>query len=339
MNFLRLVAFSVALLWTLGAAADEILLKSGDRIRGEITAKTADDLVVRTSYAGEITIAWREIASISTARPVEILLRGESEPVRGVLQPVYGGGALLIDSDGNARSVTLEQIAFLNPKAHEIEGRVAYTGRATLAANYTSGNVESERLYGEADFSARAKAYRYSLTGRIERREDLLLGTVTSWLAGASYDRFLDENEFAYARASLEHDEVKSIERRATVGAGYGWQLFDTERLRLSVRSGLDYVSVDRIEAEDDRYPALGWGIRLDAAPWGPQLELFHEQEGFWNLEDSDGVTLRTKTGVRMPLVTRLSATAQVNVDWERSPPPPRESTDTVLLLGIDYTW
>lgn len=335
----RIAAFMLGLLAFANVAADEITLKNGDRISGEVIAKTGEKLLVRTSYAEDVAIAWGEIASISTSRAIEVLLEGEDATLRGILQPLYGGGVLLVDLEGNAHSLALGRIAFLNPEAHRIEGRVAYTGRATLAANYASGNVDSERLYGEAEFSARARDYRYNVNGRIERREDLLLGEVTSWLAGANYDRFLDENEFAYARASLEHDEVKSIDRRATVGAGYGWQLFDTERLRLSVRSGLDYVGVERIGAEDDRYPALGWGVRIDAAPWGARVELFHEQEGFWNLEDTDVVTLRTKTGVRLPLVAKLNATAQVNVDWERSPPAPRESTDTVLLLGIDYSW
>jgi hypothetical protein len=336
---LRMAWLAATAFFFSSAAADEVVLKNGDRISGEIASKSTDVVVVRTDYAGEVSIRWSEIATLSTTRAVEVLLEGDAEPVRGTLHPVYGGGALLVDTQGNERRVTLEQIAYLNPEPHQIDGRVAYSGRATLAANYASGNVESERVYAEADFKARAKDYRYSLTGRSERRTEPPLGTVTSWLTAANYDRFLREKEFIYGRASLEHDEAKSIEQRAALGGGYGVQIFDTERIRLSVRGGLDYVAVDRIGAENDRYPAAGWGVRLDTAPWGPKLELFHEQEGYWNLEDSDVVTLRSKTGVRVPLVAKLNATAQVNVDWERSPTPPRASTDKVLLLGVDYTW
>ena len=50
-------------------------------------------------------------------------------------------------------------------------------------------------------------------------------------------------------------------------------------------------------------------------------------------------VTLRTKTGVRVPLVDRFNATAQLNVDWERRPAPGRASTDSILLLGVDYSF
>jgi hypothetical protein len=34
-----------------------------------------------------------------------------------------------------------------------------------------------------------------------------------------------------------------------------------------------------------------------------------------------------------------LSATAQVNVDWESHPAPGRKSTDSTLLVGLSYAW
>jgi hypothetical protein len=105
------------------------------------------------------------------------------------------------------------------------------------------------------------------------------------------------------------------------------------------VRGGLDYVAVERLFGPKERYPAFGWGVKASYSPWGPRLELFHEQEGFWNLEHTDVVILRSKTGVRLPLVDRLNATAQLNVDWERRPAPGRVPTDSTLLLGVDYSF
>ena len=80
-------------------------------------------------------------------------------------------------------------------------------------------------------------------------------------------------------------------------------------------------------------YPALGWGVKLAWQPW------FHEQEGFWNLEDTAAVLFRSKTGLRLPLLKGLGVSAQLNLDWERKPAPGRKSTDSTLLFGIDYAW
>src|SRR5204862_93145 len=117
----------------------------------------------------------------------------------------------------------LRQIEFLNPKPYETAQGIDYKGRALLSAAMTTGNVESERLYGEGEFTARAQQYRYALKGRIEHRDEAVVGTtVSNWLLGANYDRFVDPRHFRYVRGSLENDRFRDIGRRGTLGAGYG---------------------------------------------------------------------------------------------------------------------
>jgi hypothetical protein len=50
-------------------------------------------------------------------------------------------------------------------------------------------------------------------------------------------------------------------------------------------------------------------------------------------------ITLRSKTGLRMPLILKVNGVAQLNVDWESRPAPGRAPVDTTLLLGVDYAW
>jgi len=270
-----------------GAAADEVVLRNGERIRGEVAAMAGGKLVMRTDYAGE-------------------------------------GGAL---------ELALVDIAYLNPEPWQSGVGVAYDGRVTLSAAYTRGNVEDERINSDGELTARARRYRYAFSAKIDRRSDPALGTATAWRAGTNYDRFLAADRFVYARGSLEHDRAKDIDRRAAAGFGYGAELLATARASLTVRGGLDYVAVDRFSAANERYPALGWGVKAASSPW------FHEHEGFWNLEESDAVTLRSKTGLRVPLLEGLGASAQLNLDWERRPAAGRKSTDATLLLGVDYAW
>lgn len=292
------------------AAADEIRLSNGDRISGEIRARTADRLVVQTQYAGEISVRLTDVHSI-----------------------------LLLDARGDSHEIGAVELASLDPAIYKAQREVTYGGRALVSAAYARGNSESDRLHLEGNFTARAKRYRYELSGRIERRSEPLAESNTAWLAAANYDRFLDARHFAYVRGSLEHDRAKDVDYRAAAGGGYGLQLLDTPAANLSVRAGLDYVAVERIFGARDEYPAFGWGVKAVLSPWGLRAQLFHEQEGFWNLDDSDAVIVRSKSGLRLPLVERLNATAQLNVDWERRPAPGRVSTDSTLLFGVDYVY
>lgn len=334
----RSACFLLALL-SLPALADEVRLANGDRISGELKAKTGDKLVVSTSYAGDIEIRWSEVVSVATTHPVELMLEGRKSPLRGVLQPLYGSGALVVDDKGGAVEIALRDVALLNPKPYKSGRGVEYTGRALLSAAYTRGNAQSSQLQGDAEFNARAKRYRYGVSGKLDRRDERTAGARTAWLAGAHYDRFLDERRFNYVRGSVEHDRAKDIDRRTALGGGHGLQLLDSPAASLSVRAGLDYVTVKRLAAADEGYPAAGWGVKAGFAPWGPRIQLFHEHEGFWNLEDRASVVLRSKTGLRVPITGGLNATAQLNVDWDRTPAPGRAATDSTLLFGVDYAF
>ncbi|HZM33471.1 MAG TPA: DUF481 domain-containing protein [Burkholderiales bacterium] len=337
MRFLLLGALLCLVAYS--AVGDEVRLANGDRISGTIKGKSGGKLIVATAHAGEVAVDWGKVVSITTTRPMEVLLRGASGPARGTLQPLYGGSALFVAADGSASEITLGDIAYLNPEPHESGAGTTYSGRATLSANYTGGNVESEHLYADAELTARALHHRYSISGKVEQREDPSLGNNSAWLAAANYDRFFDARQFGYARGSVERDEAKDLEQRSALGVGYGVDLFDSPAAALSVRGGPEYVVVERFAGPHEEYPAAGWGIKGRWRPAGGRLELFHEQDGFWNLEDTDVVTLRSKTGVRVPVIARLNATAQINIDWESEPAPGRASTDHTLLLGLDYTW
>jgi hypothetical protein len=325
MAFLLLLAAS-------RAAADEVVLRNGDRLQGEIASLADGKLVLRTGYAGEIALRWDDVASLSTSGPVAVMRRGARAPLQGSLRPLEGGGVLLVASDGTQEAVALDEIQYLNPKPWESGVGVAYGGRVTLSAAYSRGNTEDQRFNGDAEFSARAREYRYAFSAKADRHDDPELGANTAWLAGANYDRFLEAARFVYARGSLEHDRAKDVAQRATAGAGYGAELA-RGGATLTLRGGLDYVAVDRYAAASERYPAFGWGVKAGYAPW------FHEQDGFWNLEDTGAVLIRSKTGLRFPLLKGLGVSAQLNLDWERKPAPGRKSTDSTLLFGVDYAW
>jgi hypothetical protein len=325
----------------LSAAADEIMLQNGDRLSGDIIEKSGDKLVIRTDYAGELSVRWSLVTSIRTGRPIRALVADGKEAIRATLTPLPDGRIEYLPADGGpAQALELSQITHLNPKPYETAQGIDYKGRALLSAAATAGNVESERVYGEGEITARAQQYRYALRGRVERRNEAVVGiTASNWLVGANYDRFTDPRHFRYVRGSLENDRIRDINRRGTLGAGYGLQLVESQRANIALRGGLDYVVLDRIAGMDERFPALGWGLNARGKPGTGSLELFHDQEGFWNLKDIGSITWRSKSGLRMPLIAKINSVVQLNIDWESRPAPGRDPLDAMLLLGIDYAW
>jgi len=329
----HLAAGAALVLAPAGAArGDEVVLRNGDRVSGAIVSLADGKLIMRTPYAGELKLDWASVATLSSDAPLVVMPRGEG-PQRLRLFADLPGHVRI-----GERSVALADITYLNPKPYQSGTGIAYSGRATLSAAYSRGNAPSDRLYGDGALTARGLRRRLELSATFDRHAAPAEPSNLAWRGAGNYDHFLNPRRFLYTRASLEHDRAKDIDRRRAIGAGYGAQLAESARTRLSVRAGLDHVDVQRTAAEDEHYPALGWAIKAEHEPWA-RRRFIHEQEGYWNLADTARVFVRTKTGLRMPLVERLGASVQLNADWESRPAPGRRALDATLLFGLDYAW
>lgn len=336
-----LLALSLSVLFPSSAQGDNVELANGDRLTGQIVSMTYNELVLRTDYAGELRIQRKMVRSLRSEDSVGVLRRDTGDLVQAVLEPLEDGRLGLQSEDGKELTeIRLADVAYLNPTPDQSGRGVLYSGRALLSSTAARGNTNTDRLYSEGEFNARKKFSRYRLGGRLERRQEQGREVASSGLADANYDRFLDgQKYFRYVRGSVERDRFKDLHLRSTLGAGYGWQLAETEELSIALRLGPDYVVVDRIVGPDESYPALGWGVQYSQWLWTGRLQAFHDSIGLWNLKDLGAISLRSKSGLRIPIASRLTASAQLNFDWEREPTGGRKPTDLTWLLGLGYEW
>ena len=339
MSGMRIWSCAVLLLLVASSAwADRVLLTNGDRLSGRLVAKFDATLLFETVYAGRLKIAWPDVQALQTEDAV-VLQLNDGELLRGVLDETKPGRLAARGEGGSVRRFTLSEIAYLNPRPDQAGTGIRTKGRVDAAASATQGNGDSRRLFGQGELLGLAKHFRFGLSLKAEQREEGGREVASNWLAAAKYDRFLTDKRFVYARASFENDDFKDLQMRSTLGGGYGLQLIDREGEMLSVRAGLDYVDSDFRNADDEAYPALGWGVNFSRQIFRPGVELFHDQEGFVDLRETERVTLRTRTGLRVPLMDALDASAQLNLDWEGEPADGARATDTTLLLGLGYHW
>jgi putative salt-induced outer membrane protein YdiY len=303
------------------ALADRVTLANGDRLTGKVVRLGKEKLTLETRYAGKIEIRREDVAAIQADEPVDILRRGDV-----AISRMRG-------------PIPLSEIAFLNPTPEQSGIGVAYTGRFTLSVAQVRGNSESATSVGDFALEARAKRWRGALALDATQATESGHQTASNWLANGNLDRFVDPRRFYYGRASIERDRYSGVELRSTLGAGYGVQLRDGDRTRASLRGGIEAVSLHPVEGARDDYPAFGWGLRYRHKVLAERAEIFHEQDGYWNLERTSDITVRTRTGVRVPVIDKLNASLQLNLDWEGDPAPGSDATDSTLLLGLGYAW
>jgi hypothetical protein len=71
---LRLVAIISVVVFSSMLFADQVVLKNGDRLTGTIVKSDAKTLVIKTEFAGEVTVQWPAIQEINSTQPLHVSL-------------------------------------------------------------------------------------------------------------------------------------------------------------------------------------------------------------------------------------------------------------------------
>jgi putative salt-induced outer membrane protein YdiY len=321
------------------ALADEIVLANGDRLSGTIVRKETDKLVLKTTYAGELNVDWADIRRISTDEPVTVYLENGNRLI-GTLHSDADGSVVVSAADAPPGApIPIDNLRFLNPSPAVSGEGVKLSGHINAGLSSSSGNTEVSKYYLDAEAVARTRDNRYTLGGHGARTRDSGQVTESNWLAYAKYDHFITRKWYGYANANFQNDRFKDIELRSTAGVGTGYQFLESEKTNLSLEGGLTYVHTDFTDAPNEDYPAGRWALKFDHLLFDTRLKFFHYHEAYVNLEDSQDIFVRSQTGLRVPLIENLDATAQYNYDWDNTPAPGTVRADGMLLMTLGYHW
>ena len=331
------VAVALMLLTTGNAMADELWLKNGDHITGKVIRMENKVLVFKTSYAGEVSIKWGEIANIRTDEPIQMVLSNEVS-THGIATPAENGKVKVkVDKIEEPITFDLAQVEIINPKPPGPSVKIS--ARANVGLTGDRGNTETDNFYLDGEFVARTKKNRYTVGAEVSQETSEGERTANSALGYLKYDHFLNEKWYFYTNALFEMDEFQDLNLRSTVGAGVGHQFFETPLTNLSLEAGLSYVNEDYDEADDDNYSAGRWSLNYDRFLFDKFLQFFHFHEGYVSLEDTSNILIRSRTGLRIPVYKSLSVTAQYNFDWDSEPAPGREKVDTRYIFTLGYQY
>jgi len=334
---LLLIMINIALLIPGKSIGGEVRLKNGDKLTGQIIRMQDDKLILKTTYAGTITINWQEVAGIRADGSVKIILKDETT-LEGTTEAVEDG-KMKLDKDKleTSPSFSLADVKTINPEPVKT---VKITARANASVTSERGNTSSDNYYFDGEFVARTKKNRYKIGGELKNEKADGITTSKNWLAYGNYSHFLNKKWYLYADTLFEHDQFKDLDLRSTLGGGAGYQFFETPLLNLSISAGLAMVNENFDVAEDNDYSAGQWTINYDQYFFDKSVQLFHVNTGYVSLEHGKDWFFKTRTGLRFPLYKGLTATLQYNFDYDNQPSESaetREDTKFIFLLGYEF--
>jgi Protein of unknown function, DUF481 len=316
-------------------AQDEIILKNGSRILGEVTGSRGGVVSIDTDFAGTIDVEIDQIKSVNTLNPVVILLADDT---------VERDSSLVIKEDelvllGAGQTYPLGDLAVVNPEPWELGQGYRWTGVVGLAIGRQSGNTDTNELDYRVDSKWRSKRDRYTVQANGETDEAEGVKTADNWRVSGKYDYFLEDPNYVGLLAMAEKDKFQDLDLRYLIGPYLGRQFYDEPIFSLEGELGFSYVTEEFNIAEDDEYGASNWSIHASSNYLGGDSALYFDQNGIWNLEDTSDVIVNSTFGLSFPLLWQMEAAAEVLFEYDSGAVEGVDDLDQTYKFRVGYTW
>ena len=322
--------------------ADELLMKDGSRLIGEVVKRDNGTLEFKTSYAGIIKVTWDEVAELHADEPMKLMLDDESTRTAKHIRSDEEGLFVYdddIEPDLSEPSLAQEELAYINPEPWRTGDGYKLDGHINFALERDRGNTDKDEIDVDGDLLWRFKDDRFTMFGELERDRNNNKKTTDKWKLDNAYDHFFTKQWFAGAYLGFEHDQFADLNLRTVVGPKVGYQWFESKNMNLRGSVGPMYVDEDFDDDPDDDYIALGWAINFDKYLFSDIMQFYHRHVGLWSMDDTSDLVWNAWTGLRFPLIWRFVASTELQVEYDGGAAESADDTDTTFSLKIGYQW
>ncbi len=327
-----------------GIQADEVVLKDGSWVVGEVIKMDGGKLTVKTVFAKEIEIDWNQVSIITTDKPLPFILSDGTSLLGQAVKTPEGGIAIQTKDLASPVRVDTNLIVAINPPA---KPSMTFKGFVSLGATINDGNTSNRSASATGEFIARSKRQRFTLRGIYNYSEDGNEVTARNARGTIKYDFFVTKRLYLFASALFENDKFQDLNLRTALSAGPGYQFIEVgqfepewlKELQLYAEVGISYFDEDFKNTEDQQYVSARWSVKIDWAIYPGRIVLFHYHEGYPSLERASDFYITTEQGVRLSIIKNFFAALQINYRYDNTPPPGRERSDTTYLISLGYNF
>lgn len=246
------LTFCTVVLLALGANAEQVTLKNGDKITGTVVKSDGKTLVFKTDYAGDLSISWAAIQDLSSDKklfvetPEKKLVSGTVATKDADLVVATASGAVevpkasvgLIRSEGEQASYE----ASLHPALSRGWAGGLNLGFALSRGNSATKNINLAFNAARATNNDKLLVYANSLYSTNDKAGATPSTTANAILGGLRYDRNIAPRLFAYGSGDFQTDDLQHLDIRSILGGGLGFHAIKTPTTTLDFLGGADYT-------------------------------------------------------------------------------------------------
>jgi putative salt-induced outer membrane protein YdiY len=322
----------ILLLFSVPVKSGEIRLKNGDRLTGEIIKMDGAVIVLKTVYAGKLSIKRNQVVCVKTTKK-HIFLMHSQKILAGRAECSSEGLVEIV----NVQTKTSETLALNALKAINPPPGTRWKGNVVIGGSMASGNTDSKGANLSSMLQVRTDRHRGTMRAKGNYNETDDAADAQNASGSLKYDYFLNKKLFTYGQVLIEHDKFQDLDLRYTIGPGLGYQFIESSSISLFAEAGISYVNENREVSENQDYTSGRWSIGFDWQIIPDRLKFFHLHEGYFRVEAPDDFFLRSQQGFRLPLAHDFYATFEFDYDYSNRPATGKKNSDRRYIFGLTY--
>ncbi|MFG5859861.1 DUF481 domain-containing protein [Metapseudomonas sp. CR1201] len=313
--------------------ADTVWLNNGDRLTGEITLLDGGKLALKTRYAGQVLIDWKDIDTLSSEKP--LLIKREGQDSQHSQSLAAAGKGMVRLQNGEGETVALASIRQMVPPRPFIEDRV-WEGNLDARLDMERNENKKDEWKLKGDTRVEHGRWRHVLSGQFEKETKDGERTEDNWELAYDLDRFFTEHWFVRGSYDQDNDEFQFFERQRSYGVGPGYRFWESELGRFDLIAQLTRFELES-DAGDLRFNAYSFEWDFKRLIWGTRFELYSKaqlqvpriNEIDYVLDSEFGLRYRLNDWARLSLLYELDQIRGLG----------QSSSDRHYLIGLGVGW
>ena len=332
--------------------ADQITMKDGDRISGDIVKKDGDTVTLKSKNFGTVTLKWNDVAAVKSDQPINVTLT-DGKTVKANIETQ--GDRIQLAAPGAPQTVDPKDVVTLRNDAEErsyerflhpgLLDLWTVTGSLNVAG--TTGNAQTSTLttpfnFVRASNTSRTTAYFNSISS--SARIDGVNGQTAKAIRGGwGYNRNITKRVFANLFNDYEFDKFQSLDLGLTLGGGVGYVLWSRDTSRLSVIGGGDWnrqaFRASGASAAFTRNSAEAfWGDDFNYK-MNARTSIVQTFRMFDNLSDTGEYRMNADLTATTQLTKWLNWTVALSDRFLSNPVPGLKRNDFLYSTGLGFSW
>jgi putative salt-induced outer membrane protein len=350
------------LLLPLAAVADTVTLKNGDRLTGSVTQLAGGKLSIDTKYAGTVTIAWDEVATVKLDKTIVMATEKKSgkkveiqkKEVSAIERTDTGFAVTTPTGPESIAAVTALRSAAAQ-QSYEASLRPnflrAWTGGVNVSFALARGNSETTTVGAGMNLVRPTSTDKTSLYYNTLYTHDGIQNETTANLtnAGLRYDHNLNPRTFAFGTLDFNTNALQDLDLRTIAGGGFGWHAIAKPVQQLDILGGVVWThesyssvgpptDVNFIPALTNSFAALDFGQQY-TRKLGAGSSFTEQAYIFPDLNDISQYRFTVVAGLNTKIKSFLSWQTTFSDIYVTDPQAGTKDNDVIFTTGLGFNF